>query len=51
MKSREHEQVVTERYTSAKSEHLGGKTRQKYKKHYRLNARKLLQSVKRVFGY
>lgn len=51
MKSREHDQVITERYTSAKNEHVGGKTRQKYKKHYRLNPKKLLQSVKRVFGY
>lgn len=51
MKSREHEQVVTENYSTAKNEHVGGKTRQKYKKHYRLNPRKLLQSVRKMFGY
>ena len=51
MKSKEHDHVVTEHYQSAKAEHVGGKNRQKYKKHYRFNAQKLLQSVKKVFGY
>jgi len=51
MKSKDHDSIVTETYTQAKSEHLGGKSRVKYKKHYRLNPKQLLQSVKKVFGY
>lgn len=51
MKSREHDNVITESYTSPKNEHFGGKTKQKYKKHYRFNTTKMLKSVKKIFGY
>lgn len=51
MKDKHHDDVVTEHYRTAKNEPNTGKTRSKYKKHYRLNATKLLRSVKKVFGY
>lgn len=49
MKEKDHDTIVSQTYTSPTNEHFKGKSNTKYKKHYRPNARKLLQSVQKLF--